>query len=744
MLENKKAKINLNYKPTDKEEQLRRHVYKRKYEMLQSQERQRAERMWQAGEKAWDNIREEKPEWQSNYKVPLTQSTIESIIAEQNEQASRPFILPNGEEDKPRAKVMQKTFEYTMEVADHDSEMENIYRGGLIHGTSIGQEYYLKDKRMVRDIKGLSKASTKSNRKRKEYWGEEREVEEYDDVMMEWVHPSDILVDEKAVEFNRGMTKARDVIRQYSMHYDDAKNFFSGPVWNHLNNFRFVKKGMSPDFYQYYQPDSEDNSEDVNVLWYWARVPEDLLVVTINDVVVRMGPNIYKHKWLPFCKGTDIKRLGKFYGKGEPEVLESIQDEVTTLRRMMIDRHHLDIDKMFIGSPDLSLDEDELGARPHGLIPGSPNDIQAVEYNDIPLSVQATLRAINEDKVMSTGVDDRFQSVTRTPSTATEAAILKESTLKRIRMKLRSYERGFLVDMGRMRCSNIIQFYSQPKLEKIVGEKGTQDFKKEIATLARRGLLTVKDGQMYKKQYRQIAMEDKALEFDARGNIIERNKKGINFFELKPEYFVPVSRGGYRVKFMAGPSMPVSKPLMRQQMTEMFDRIMPIASSGETAYSMEKLADSLVKANELNPDDFKDDQILDEQAVEQDRTQMAIEIASQENQMVMEGKEIPELGTPYATPIHTRVHIEFVKSEAASQMTDEQLEKLLIHLQGEIMAIDQRSMGQMGTTQPGMENPPTQAPGSSMTGVGQGGQAMTPAMIEGGNQVPTGRALGNG
>lgn len=32
------------------------------------------------------------------------------------------------------------------------------------------------------------------------------------------------------------------------------------------------------------------------------------------------------------------------------EDLESIQDEINTLRRMVIDRNHLDIDKMFLVS----------------------------------------------------------------------------------------------------------------------------------------------------------------------------------------------------------------------------------------------------------------------------------------------------------------------------------------------------------------------------------------------------------
>jgi len=41
-------------------------------------------------------------------------------------------------------------------------------------------------------------------------------------------------------------------------------------------------------------------------------------------------------------------------------------------------------------------------------------------------------------------------------------------------MKMRGLERNFMVDVGRMRLANIMQFYSQPRLEKIVGAQKTR------------------------------------------------------------------------------------------------------------------------------------------------------------------------------------------------------------------------------------------------------------------------------
>lgn len=741
MPDTKLPDINRNYKPTDKEQDLRKWVYFRKRDMEQAPERQRAEKVWDKGEKQWDQYRKEKDEWdwQADYYVPMTTSVVESILSEMVENLPQPLIIPRGPEDASKARVMQAIFEYTWDQAYGDDEMMKIMRGGLIHGTAIAQEYYLQDQRVVRDIVGLSEKANK--RKQREIMGNERTVLEFDGCMLEWVSPNDIYIDEKAHEFNRGVYKSRDVIRRYVMNYRDAKEFFEGTHWDHLNNFRFVKPGGDTDYYQFYKPPQGiDHSEEVEVLWYWSRTPEDLLVITINDVVVRMGPNPFKHKQIPFAKAIDIERIGKFYGKGEPELLDSIQDEVNRMRRMTIDRHHLDIDKTFVVGQNTMLDEEDLIARPHGMIPvDDPQNVRPVEYGDIPLSVERTFRAINEDKIGVTGVDDRFQSVQKAPSTATEAAILKESTLKRIRMKLANYEKRFLSDVGRMRLSNILQFYTQPRLEKIVGEKGTQEYQRQVARLSAQGLLTINDGQPMRKTFRRITTEGKKLEFDERGEVQQKKEPGFHFFEARPEYFVPMYDEGFDIRFEAGPSLPVSKPLMQQKMQEAFDRVIGLAQEGLTNYDPEKLADELIiRPADLNPEDLKRQEALQEQSVEENRLALAIDLASQENEMVLTGQPIPELGTPYAPPAHTEVHIAFLRSDQMKNAPQEIYDALLQHTVGEMEAIKARGgEGGQPAAMGGGGQMPTTTPGAEA-------RAAVPGLIQGGAEVPTGRVLGNG
>lgn len=744
--DNKTYGIDRYYQPSEKEVDMRRMVYDRYWQMQSSPERQRMEREWEKGERAWEAFREDKLEedWQSDYYIPLTTSVIESILAEFIDQRLRPFILPRSNEDEVIARVMQHIFDYTCDVGDFDLELYNVFKAALIRGTGLAQEYYLKDRRMVHDIIDLGRMS-KKNQKLK-FETKPREVFEYDDVKMEEVSVWDVFVDEFALDFNRGVKKARDCIRRYVLDIDVFKQFFVGPIWNPLNNAQYVKPGGNTNYYRYYKPpESIDHSRQVEVLWYWSRKPEDLLVIVANDVVIRFGPNIFKHKQLPFAKAVDVNRLDHFYGKGEPKLLESVQEELNTIRRMTIDRHHLDLDKSFLVSNTTQLDDTDLIARPHAIIPvDDPNNVKALEYGDIPSSVRLTTQAISEDSIRVTGVDDRAQALQKAPATATEAAILKEATLKRIKMKIILLSRGFLTDISRQRVANIMQFYSVPKLEKIVGEPGTSEFRMAIEEADREGLLEEKGGEFFRKTYRSIPLENKNFTFDARGNMVEEDKNGIGFLEARPEFFMPVNQSGFAIKFEASSNLQISKPLLQSKTIELYDRLLPLTQT--TNYDAEKLGDMLVRVNDFNPEDLKKGQPSEEEGGQGGRIELAVQLAARENQELLRGGAIPANGTPFAPEPHTEVHIAALQSPAFKNVPEEQYKKLVQHAMGEIVAQQIRRGGGVGAgeeaqpTVPGAEGAQETVPGGE-TPTNEMGNVM-PDRMQGGAQVPNGLPFG--
>ena len=698
MAKKDEPKIRLNYKPGKDEKDDLELAYNRFEDMKDA--RSSTETDWDKWEKQYEAFVSEKDteDWQSDYFVPLTTASIESQLAEMIDKSPQPLILPREEADQASATIVKNIFEYTWDIGDGDIELYKILKDALTFGTGLGQEYYLS---LPKKVKMLVRYDKKT---KKEVY-EEQEILEFDDCYLEAVKLQDLYVDDKGRYFGVGPYACRDAIRRYVMGMDDFRSFFTGPIWNHLDNAKYVKAGGDTNYYEYYKPPEAVGEDEVEVLWYWNK-PLDKLVIVANDVVVRSTPNPYSHKQLPFARCVDIMRPHRFYGKGEAELLKSINDELNRLRRMRHDRLHLSIDQMFLVSGRELLNEADLIARPHGKIEVDDiNSIKPLTYPDTPSSSYLEEDRIKEDAIRVTGNDDRQQSV-QAAGTATEAAILKEATLKRIRLKLRLLERDFLTQVGRLRVANIQQYYSLPKVRRIVGDKETVEYQQKVAATKEAGTYKEVEGQPYEVTPRKIRLQDKKLEYDqTTGKVNEIPSRGYFFFNVLPTYV----SGQLDVKIGAGSTLPISKPLMQSKVMEMIDRILPLsdAANPNSPYSFVKAMDKYIEVNDYNPDDFKNEAALNPPAQPGSQPhEQQIELANQENEMMLNGQDIQP--TPYAEVGHTEIHLAFMMSENFKQIppNDPRVQIFTKHVMGENMAQQQRPQGQPQGGQPAMGGMP--------------------------------------
>jgi hypothetical protein len=708
-LDRQEPSIRKVYVPKGKELDTLKHTYDRYYQMKDNRDGTTGpynyEGDWDKWEKQWNAWRPVKDadDWKSNIYIPITTSVIEAELSEVIEMNLRPWVVERGQEDSEKAKVMNAIIDYTWEKAKSDVALFDMIKDAFIFGTGIGMEYYWKQPRTIKDDKG-----------------KDQKILEYDDCYLEPVRLWDFYVDERARDFS-GPYGAQDCIRRYVMDYDDFRNFFENDIWNTFGNVSLVKPGGDTNYYEFYQPPERmEHDREVEVLWYWNK-PDDLLSIVANDVLVTAKPNPYKHKQLPFVRILDVKKPYQFYGKGEAELLESLQEENNTLRRMIIDRNHLDIDKPILVSDTLTIEDEDTITRPHGVIPvGDVNAIKVMEYNDIPQSVFKSLDLLTDDKVRVTGMDERQESVS-TAGTATEAAILKEQTIKRINMKMWQLKNDAIIDIGRLRVENIMQFYSQPKLQEILGED-------EAAKAEADGTLVKANGKKYQATYRNIRLKDQKMQMNEQTQKPELiPTKGTGFFDAKPEFFLP-EHGGFDIKFAATESIPLSKPLKQQKIDEMYDRLSRNPSVDPWA-----LAEAVIKSRDLDPDKFKAKQAPPQQGgkgqkqgqgqpQQQDQGQQGtpinlkkiVDLAGVENAEMMQGKKIGP--TPYAPVVHTEIHIEFMKSDNFKQNAPHKVTQLFAnHVMGELAA--QKLRGGQGQPS-GLQQEGQGGQGGDMTGAG--------------------------
>lgn len=718
------------YNPGEDEKKDLGFLYERYYQMKDA--RAPEEPKWDKYEKQYEMWKPDRDpdDWQSNLVLPTTTSIVESQTSEIIDQNIRPWYLPRGVEDKPKAVVMNATSNYAWEVGRTDLEIYKGVKGALIKGTAILQDYYRKETRDVQWLKSFDKDG------KEEY--EVKEYTDYDDLFAENVKLEDFYVDEVARGFT-GSYSAKDCIRRYVMKKQDAEKFFKGPVWDHLDNMKYVQAGGDTDYYEFYKPPEGILKDDeLEILWYWGERPtpgrplySDHLMIAINDVMVKRGPNPYWHKRLPFVRVVDLLRSHQFYGRGESELLESIQDEQQTLRRMAVDRNHLDMDKSFlVSNRETELDEDDLISRPHMMVSVEDvENIKPLEYGDIPRSIYLSLEQLSEDAVRVTGYDDRMQSV-RTPGTATEAAILKEATLKRLRSKLWLLRNLTVYQMGLLRESNIRQFYSVPKIERILGDKGSVDYRKKVRNAYKSDRLKMKDGKPYEKKYRNIRLSDQELVIDDdKKNISIKNSKEPTFFEAVPEILLP-TYGSFDVKLEPTPELPVSKPLMQEKASMMFDRLIQLAELG--IYDPQKLGDYLIETHDKDPDEFKPEKSTKEKMSE-NMIVKSLDVAQAENREILNGNALPP--TPYAQEPHTEVHIAFINAPDMMQQPQDSpiLAALTRHIMGEMQAQEQRQAAMPQETKGlGQGGPPGGGykPPSGPTPVKQNQQTAVPQKVQ--------------
>ena len=691
--QNEQARINADIQLNDEQQFWKEHSYRRYALMKAARQQNNQEGKWNDWQKQYEAWRPPKSmdDWQSNIVPPYTTSVVETALSEMTSQALIPIIGSRVRKYVPHAAVVEFIKNYTWEIGYGNMELYKAEKQMLITGTTVWQESYLEDKRKVQMVAKYNKKTG-----REEY--KEVEIFDFDDVYGEAVNIWDVWFDPYARSVNLGPYKADDAIRRYIFHIDKFRNMFAGTKWDKFGFVNKIKPGGDTNYYQFYQPPKGiEHGTEVEVLFHWIRNP-DKLVLLANDIPFYVGPNPYWHKQIPLAVGQDVLNPWGIYGKGEPGLLESIQDELTTNRRMRLDRQKMDIYKMiFVSNNEAITDQDLIPAPMKPVYVDDVNNIKAFEYGDVNPSAFREEELLKQDAARVTGIDDRQMSVGKTAATATEAAILKDATLKRLKTKIWALSNSMLLEVAQLRVPNILQYYKTPKIKEIMGNDAIEKML-AIREVAEEQRLVIHGGKYYEAEYKTIVTKDKELKKNGAGGLDIVDKRGDNFFMVTPD-MLPPNASLLRFKTSVEPQFPLSKPLQQQKIAEFMAQ--PIISLAVQSgyYDPNKMADELSLINDYDPEKFKaqdKDQQLQSTLVDPKKI---LELAGKENEQMMQGEAL--IGTPFATPEHTQVHLAFMQSEplkqAAAQNPDI-LSNMSKHILEENQAQILRQKGLQGQT----------------------------------------------
>jgi hypothetical protein len=219
-------------------------------------------------------------------------------------------------------------------------------------------------------------------------------------------------------------------------------------------------------------PETDKKSKDVEVLEYWT--DNEIIAIANRQTVIRREKNPY-NCGKPFVYIVDQKVPHEFYGVGEIESIEGLQDELNGWRNHRMDSKTITMNPMWWVPPGMDLDD--FIAEPGAVFSG-PQSPKAIETNFDKLSDYREEEIIKGDIQTTTGVSDYSRGVENAPGisneTATGISLIQEAANMRFRMKIMLLEEMGIKELGLMMLKLDQQFIKEPMVIRLLGESGRE------------------------------------------------------------------------------------------------------------------------------------------------------------------------------------------------------------------------------------------------------------------------------
>lgn len=635
-----KVHDNKKYKPNKRRRAIRRKVYERFYWLRDDGLRREAEADWEMADKEFGMVTPEidPDDWQSHLQLPDAFAAIQAQAQETIERKSRPSLRGTEESDEPIEEFCNSVINNNMDNTNFDLQYALAKLAGSIRGTSFIMDYWRTDKRVVKEPQSLNDDGTIKY--------VDKEVIDFDDDYTEWVPNEFIFIDEKAKHIDEAVDMfKREVLNIEEFHriYGDKPGFF---------DTEYVTAGGETSTRSYFQLPKDTTEQDVEVLHYYNRAI-DAYWVCANNITICDEPLPTKHKELPVAVYYQYRVPGRFWGMGIPKVMHHLSEERKSIRNLNMDRQKIIVGGAFLHNNAFDLDDEDETIYPGKWISIDTNGqpvsaaIQQLNMGDVPSSYFRTEEILLEDIRRAHGIDDRIQGV-NVGGTATEAAILKESSLKRVNLISVQAEMDTIVRIGRLKWSNIQFFYGTPRLERITEDNEEREEKvyRKISVRGKKFSITNDSGK------KQLKMED---------------VKGSTALALKPEYNKYLG-GSVDIVVEADIFTPISKAIEQTKKTEMFTILLSNPATMAVTDIVGATAD-VMKVNNINPEIW-----LKNTAGKKDMMMLA----ESENQVMAAGQPLD--GTEGATEDHTLVHLMYTKTAEFQSLPDNIKEIIMDHI----------------------------------------------------------------
>ncbi len=460
-----------------------------------------------------------KGDWRSRVWMPIAFYVIESITPRLVAQLPKFTVLPVGPEDTHPAEQMEALLDWATDRSGLYLELVKGLKSALIYGTGIFKTLYdektayqitrepvMSNTNVPMPMAGTPEMASQSGTMSEatdingnpltqqtpmagvptgDYTVTRRPYTSYAGPVAEAVDISDFFIDPVADSIETARYAIHRVWRDRA-HLEEmfGNKTYHRPDRDILNSFVSEHTMMQRMSTVDLGPGSSPNELDSTLYAIYEIWTDDYIIAALGDaknvsILLRCERNPYAHGEKPFVRIVDHLVPHEFWGIGELEALEGIQDAINALWNSRIDNVKMSLNTMFLAVMDYLIDPADLQVRPAGVVrvrEGIPLNqvVQPLELGDVTSSAYTETASLEELSQRVSGVSP-YTTGGDSPAfnrTATGVALISEQGNTRFAHKVKMAELTGFTRLARHYASILQQYMPMEMAVRIIGPDG--------------------------------------------------------------------------------------------------------------------------------------------------------------------------------------------------------------------------------------------------------------------------------
>jgi len=550
------------YPPDKQAQQKLTSLIQRRFQIA-DRNRSAHEEVWNRYYKSYRSYRKRrKPgQWKSNVWMPITFYVIETILPRIAASIPSAKVDPQGPEDVVPAETLEELLEWAEDVSDLYPEQVKAVKSALMYGTGI-----LKTGPVQRMGANIKREPLMQETTVQVATGE---LDIDGNPLMQTQQTQVPVTDPKTGEPQ--MTATREEYVQYlgpQAQCVDITDFFPDPLGDDVQNCRWVihrvyrdrthiQKLIDEGIYRLPEDTDpkdwdkkitgsitiaklnrlsevelgggqidEENPKDVfPVLEMWTRDGEMYAVAgeSGEGILLRAEKNPYLHGQIPFIKVIDHIVPHEFWGIGEIEPIEGIQDALNALWNSRLDNVKMSLNQMFAVVLDYLENPSDLVIRPGGIVrmrEGLPlqNVFSQIDLGQVTDKAYTEAQELEREAEKASGVSP-YQTGQDSPAynrTATGVALISEQGNTRFSFKVSLAEHTGYKHLVRQFASLLQQYMPDELVIRIEGDRAIEQAQKMMMEQGQMAIAQGMPQEMVMMQQQQL-MQDPQLMLETLG-----------------------------------------------------------------------------------------------------------------------------------------------------------------------------------------------------------------------------------